>query len=333
MTRTGRKARSVDLVLDEELFRGLGATLGSRQGPLSPWKNVDPTVTGELHGRLRALGVLDGNRMPAAVRSAVAAIAHAVGMTTVRVAGAGALVDYVAYASRDHGPVAVSTTGEPGMFRLADPAPTDQLVGFLAGLVGRSQLRGLDLVLDLSIDDALVLAALIDAQRRHALGDLAMGHHPLNRQMTVEELQAELEHPATGQFWLVDAIARVGSTHPSRATATTNDSILRLAQENLVVADLTTVRMADLCAALSENFLYITTLIKLDNVSADGTHPLKLLDCACVQGSPTDVMVIERAEGGIHMETLSADAAIDYLSAFLRHPDFAVLPRTASWKS
>lgn len=329
MIQTGRTARAVDLILDEELFRGLGATLDGRQGPLSPWKNVDPTVTGELHGRLRALGVLDGNRMPEAVRSAVAAIADAVGMTTVRVAGTGALVDYIAYASRDHGPVAVSTTGEQGTFRLVDPAPTDQLVDFLAGLVGRSQLRGLDLVLDLSIDDALVLAALVDVQRRYALGDLAMGHRPSSRQMTVNELQAELEHPVTGHFWLVDAIARAGSTHPSRAAATMNDSILRLAQKNLVAAALPTVRMADLCVALPENFLYITTLIKLENVSADGTHALKLLDLACVQGSPTDLMTIERVEGGIHMETLSADAAIEYLSVFLRHPDFAALPKTA----
>lgn len=269
--------------------------------------------------------------MPAAVRSAVAAIAHAAGMTTVRVAGAGALVDYIAYASRDHGPVAVSTTGEPGTFRLADPAPTDELVDFLAGLVGRSQLRGLDLVLDLPIDDALVLAALIDAQRRYALGDLAVGHRPLSRQVTVRELQADLEHPATGQFWLVDALAQVGSAHPSRAAATANDPILRLAQKDVVAGDLTTVRMADQYAALSENFLYITTLIKLDNVSADGTHALKLLDCACVQGSPTDLMAIERAEGGIHMETLSTDAAVEYLSAFFRHPDFAALPRKASY--
>ncbi|MDI9941220.1 hypothetical protein QM806_38385, partial [Rhodococcus sp. IEGM 1351] len=314
---------AVELDLDAEAFNALAALVDGPHSPVSPWAGVNGTVTDTARARLADLGVVDDTATRRDLQPTLAALAAATATTTVRFVGAGVLVDYIVWASVDHDPVALSATREPGVFRLEDPAPTDRVTEFLTGLVGRSQWRGLDLTLELPIEDSVVLAALIDVQRRRILSGLATGHPEADVPVEFAQLRTTLDEPPTTGFSLVDAIGRLCGVEASRAGAGLTDSIARLAQQGLVDADSEAARPAGPCAPIAEHFAAITAIVELTNAFDDGHGGLNRLGFTCLQTGINDLMTVEWIDRGIHLETVSADTVVGYLNLFLRQPDFA----------
>lgn len=317
---------AVDLALDAESFSALAALVDGPQSPVSPWVEVDRTVTDDARARLARLGIGDDTATRRDLQPTLAALAAATATTTVEFVGAGVLVEYVAWASADHDLVALSATAEPGMFRLEDPAPIDRLIEFLADLVGRSPLRGVELTLELPIEDSFVLAGLIDLQRRRIL----TGHAEADEPIAIAELRATLDEPPTTGFLLVDAISRLCGVEAARASAELTDSLARLAEQGLVEADSESARPAGPCARLAEHFSAITSVVELVNGQDDGHGGLKRLGFTCLESGVSDLMTVEWIERGIHWETVSADTVVRYLDVFLRRPDFALTAAAAA---
>ncbi|MGX9790393.1 hypothetical protein [Mycobacterium sp. MMS18-G62] len=328
MNQPGLAAEPVLIDLDEESFRALGARLDGWHGPLSPWNDVEVTVTGTQRAELRELGVTDDNRMPANLRSALAAIASATGKTAVTVVVGGMLVQTIVFVSNGHG-VALSAASMDKMLRLEDPARSDELVDFVAGVVGRSRLRGLEVSLDLSIQDAFVLAALIDLHRRHTFGQLAMGETPSVPSLSLQAVRNVLANPPTGGFWFVDAIARACDTEPTTAAARLDGSIEQLARRNLIAVTGAAAQPVGMTESLAEHFLRINTVVELQNVSLDDHSRPQHLGFTCLQAGVSDLMTIEWTQSGIHAETVSADALIGYIDRLVRQPDYIRRPATA----
>lgn len=314
---------AVDLDLDAEAFAALGALVDSPHSPISPWVGANGTLTDTARARLSDLGVVEGTATRRDLQPTLAALAAAAGTTSVRLVSTGVLVEYVAWASVDHGPVALSATKERGVFRLEDPAPTDQVTELLAGLVGRSPLRGMDLTVELSIEDSLVLAALVDVQRRRILSGLATGHPEADVPVWFAQLRTALDEPPTIGFSVVDAISRLCGVEASQAGAGLTDSIARLAQQGLVNADSGAGRLAGPTAQIAEHFSAITSVIELVNAHDDGRGGMKRIGFTCLQAGVSDLMSVEWIDRGIHLETVSADTIVGYLDCFLRRPDLA----------
>ncbi|MEV0298371.1 hypothetical protein [Nocardia sp. NPDC050710] len=317
---------TVDLELDAAAFDTLGALVDVPRSPVSPWLGTDSTITDTARARLAELGVVDDTGTTRNLQPTLAALAAATATTTVRFVGAGVLVEYVAWVSADHGPVGLSATAEQGVFRLEDPAPTERVTEFLTGLVGRSPLRGLDLVVDVSIEDGLVLAALIDIQRRRILSGQAEADQPV----AFEELRATLDKPPAMGFSLVDAISRLCDVEASRAGTGMTDSLARLAERGFVDVDSEAVRPAGPCAPLALHFSAITSILELVNAHDDGRGGMYRLGFTCLESGVSDLMTIEWIERGIHLETVSADTVVGYLDHFLRRPDSAVQAAAAT---
>ena len=326
MNQPGLTANPVLVDLDEETFRALGGRLDGRHGPLSPWNGVDVTVTETQRAKLRELGVADDDRMAPNLRSALVAIASATGKTAVTVVVGGALVQTIVFASNGHRPVALSAASMDNMLRLEDPARSDELVDYVTGVVGRSRLRGLDVSLDMSIQDAFVLAALIDLHRRHMLGELAKGGTPFIPSVSFQAITNVMAQPPRGGFWLLDAIARTCDTEPTRAASGLDDSIAQLARQNLITVEGAAAKPAGVSLSLAEHFLCINTLVELQNVSLDDRGGLQYLGFTCVQAGVSDLMTVEWTQSGIHLESLSADILVGYVDRLVRRPDFGGAP-------
>jgi hypothetical protein len=325
LIRGGNLTTRVDLDLSADQLWALGAMVRGQHGPLSPWADSNRGVDSLPENVGAGLGKLAGfesAEMVAALQPALAAIAGASGRTTVRVRGGGAHVECVAFASKNYGPVALSDTTGDDTLHLEDPAPTNELIELITGLVGTSPLRGLDLTLDLSVNDAFVLAALVDAQRRNTLSDLAGGHTVTNRPVGFTALEAALNAPTGGGFWLVGAVARSCDTEPSQVGPGVRDSIARLADQRLVDATPSTATLAGVGADLAEHFLAITSTVELDNARDDGSGGVKRFGFTCLQAGVTDLITVEWTSQGIHLETVSAATLVGYIKTFLRHPEF-----------
>ena len=250
-------------------------------------------------------------------------MAAATGTTMLRFVGTGVLVEYITWGARDHGPVGLAGIASNGRLRLEDPAATEPVIGAMADLIGRSGWRGLELTLDLPINDTLVLAAIIDLQRRAIIGGLVTGQPASDEPADLSKLYGALSKPPSYGYSFVDAIRRTCGVQPDRAAAALSDSVARLAEQGLVEANSAEVRLAGVYAEVPQHFPTITSIVELTHGWDTGAADVARLGFTCLQAGVSDLLTIEWVESGIRIETISADTVVGYIDHFLRRPDFA----------
>jgi hypothetical protein len=319
----------IDLDLDAELFVALGAFTDGPHSALSPWKGVDAAVTETVRARLAEAGAIDASGPKQELRPALAAMAAATATTTLQFTGSGVLIGYLTWISGDHGPVGLSAATD-GTFRLRDPAPTEQVMSAIADLVGRSGLRGLDLSLDLAIDDVFVFAAIVDSVRRRIMSGLASGDQVTDAPVDLAQLRAKLSEPPTGGFSLFDAIARLCGIDAAPGADGLTDSLAQLARQGLVEVDQSAVGLVGPCATLPHHFLAISSVVELANACGTAAADVTRLGFTCLQAGVSDLLTVEWVDSGIHLEAVSADTVVDYIDCFVRTPDVGGASAAAS---
>jgi SH3-like domain-containing protein len=327
---------SVDLDLDAEMLVALGAFTEGRDSALSPWHGVESVVSGAVRARLAQAGVIDGGELRSELRPTLAAMATATATTTLRLTGTGALIEYVTWVSNDHAPVGLSTITSTGRFRLEDPAPSATVVAAVAGLIGRSGLRSVDMTVDLPINDGLVLATIIDLQRRAILRGVAAGEPASDEVVDRGQLQTALNDPPVYGFSFVGAIRRTCSIETSSAVAGLSESLALLSRQGLISADSSGVRLAGGCDVVPRHFAAITSVIELGNACDTGADGLARVGFTCVQAGVSDLMTVEWLKSGIHLETVCAEDVVGYIDLYLCRPGFAQesapAPQTPAWR-
>lgn len=312
---------AIDLELDAEMLLGLRAFTDGSPSAVSPWKGVDAPVSDAVRARLANAGALDATGARRELRPTLAAIATATASTSLCLVGTGVLVVYVVWVSSDHDPVGMSAIAKKGVFRLEDPAPTDRVVELIAALVGRGPLRGMDLALDLSIEDSVALAAIVDAQRHAILAGLGAGHAGADGPVDLGVARRVLDEPPSSG--LLSAIRRVCGPAAHASASGLTESIASLTRQGLVEGDSSAVRLAGPCAELAQRFAAITACVELANAYDSGADGVARLALACLQAGVSDLMTVEWVKTGIHLETVSADTVVGYIDRLLHQPDLA----------
>ena len=304
---------AVKVDVETDVLAALGVLAGGSGGPLSQWASDATGLDERVRDRARTL--LDG---PSGrnLAAALSAIAQATERTSVRVAEAGGGVECAFYTSEEHAAVSILSLGNEGKVRLEDPAPGTELAAFVEMYVGGSRRISAKVSLDLAVHDALVLAALVDAERRKRLGDIAAGRTTASP-VSVDDVRAELGSPDRGTFWLLDAVRRQCASDPAAASTSAGDTLARLAQRGLVELTPAAARPSGLVDGLHEQFLVIGTVVELEHLSVDAGGGLKKVGFACLQSGVNDLMTVECLEAGAHIETVSAADLVAYVAHFV----------------
>jgi hypothetical protein len=310
----------IDLELDQDLFGALGTAVAVPHGPISPWRDTTETVTDDRRRRLAALGAVDdaGGVSPA-LAATLTSLADNRGATAVRFASGPSALEYVNFLAPDSRLIGLRTVAATHL-QLSDPAPTEQVVSDLAGLIGRSPLRGMVFKAELSLDDAFVFGALVDRLRRQLLRDLADDASTDARPVSVTAIRGELEQSG-GLFGFTSAIAKASAATGERAVRGAAKSITRLAAAGLVSSAKSGAKLEEECSALPQRFLVISALTYLQNVRPAGAG-IERTGFSCIQSGVHDLLVIEHLESGVvHLETLDSETIVTAIGRSLRRPD------------
>lgn len=317
---------SVDLRLDAKAFVGLGAFSESAHSLLSPWNSADVRVDDETRARLMDAGAIDANGVGHELRAALNAMATATASTSLKYIGSGMLIEFLLWTSRDHRTVGVSAASDDTL-RLQDPPPTEKVLTAIADLVGRSGLRALDLSLRLPIDDAFVVAALVDTQRHRLLRTIASNGENPAPTVGVTEIAAALDDEASSATGFVDAVARLCLTSAPAAERIA-DAVARLANRGIVQGDPSALRLVGPLAELPTHFPLVRAAVELANACVTDAA-VRRVRFVCLQAGVSDLLLIEGIDDQVRFEVVSADTVVGYIECFLRTPDFGRRPQQA----
>ncbi|MDO9494884.1 MAG: hypothetical protein Q7J48_04205 [Nocardioides sp.] len=195
----------LDVTVDRQVFTHLRAlTPKTHQSVLSPL-TAPPTPDRKVAAKLRAAGLIGKNGAPTPdSQDAAAVLTRASSVAEVEIAGQ-RVFDYAVYRPGRGQPVSVMTVVDG--LRIQQPAAPGAVVEMIGETLGRSRIAALPFEVGLPVTDALVLAALMDAERAARLTWLG-GGAALEPLATLAELAQALTSP-TVVHALVTAVQRV----------------------------------------------------------------------------------------------------------------------------
>jgi hypothetical protein len=312
---------TIALDLDTEVFSEIGAIASGEPSPLSPWPAGVNDSTERLEQWLIANGQ-DPRAISPELRSAVAGIAGATGATSVQYESGPTIIEFASFKAAHHGPVGLTTTNG-AQLRLEDPAPVDRVVETLSAFLGRSRLRFLDVAVDLTVNDALVFAVLVDDQRRQYLRGLADRGPTTPAPTALDSVRVGLESAGTDASQFVNIVAAAARVEPALAAGTVAESMGRLAIAGLIDLTGRAAALAGQCAALAHRFAVISGHITYQNLRPDAAGSLVAKSLSCVQAGVIDLLSIECVGSQVQLQTLSADTLLTFIDGALRQPDAA----------
>lgn len=321
---------SVDLRLDAKAFVGLGAFSETAQSLISPWNGADVRVSEETRARLTAAGAIDAQGVRQELRSSLHALASATASTSLTFLGSDVLIELLLWTSGDRRTVGVSAASDDTL-RLQDPPPTEAVLSAIGDLVGHSGLRALDLTLQLPIDDAFVVAAIVDTQRRGLLRRFASNGETSEPTVGVTEISAAVDEASKGEPGLLDAVARLCPTGAPDAGRVAH-AVARLSRGGIVEGNPSAVRLVGPLAELPSHFPLIRAEVELGNACISNAD-VRRLGFICLQAGVSDLLLVERVEDQVRFEVVSADTVVGYLECFLRTPDFGRGPELSPGSS
>ena len=277
-----------------------------------------PSQTPEGRARLRDQGVVDaGGNVAPDLHRVLELLSRPSGSTTVGVTGAAGSLAHVSYGDGSAPTIGVTATMN-GTIRLQAPGPEAEIAEILGRVLGSGADSGVD-PLDLGLSEASVLAAIIDATRRHWFAQLAGGGdiEPVRRQ----ELSELLARPAEGSFWIVDAVAKATATEPEHASADLDTALGRLVAGRVADTSAGVVALAGRWAELPARFLTPGSVIELENLRiAAEPGPVSRAGLVTLRGAGDELLSLERVGDRVRVEAIGAAVLNRYVAALLRAP-------------
>ncbi len=288
---------------------GAAAPFRLLAGPAQPVTGV-PAIAGATDGQ---------GQIADAVKPALEVLVNAGSYGQLRFANGPVVFEHIVYFSAD-GTQTASLTTTPAGIAVEYPAQVTAVVDSLAYNLGTSPLRDVDIQLQLSTDEALTLAAMLDGQRRAILSALVTGQ-PVNPQVFgPRDICAAQAAAGQGAQWLVKLLAGVAAQGPLTETAAAR-ALAGLEQQDAVIRQGGGYVLAPKTFSLAAGLLIIDNVIEVNAgyVRPDGLAVTA--DTLYVQAGVRSVLGLESADGQSVIRTAAAADILGHVREVFGRPD------------
>jgi len=306
-------------VIPAGLLGVVGALWGAAPSVASPFRYGDARpATAEESAALEAGGICDASGgLSAAARPALDVLGTAVGFTRVYVTGGGFPNEYLVYFSPTGASASLINRG--GDMELATPATADLLVAMIEMRIGSSALRESPFEASLSFDEAVVLAGLVDLQRRAVLSAFGAGKDADAVEASPAAVADAVAARGDDRQWLANVLLELGESDGLDADAA-KVALGALAGRGLVTKGKGGSRLSDEALQFARRMLLFDVVVTLTSGHAAANGTVSVAGFTALQAGVRDVLYIDASEGEVELRSTSAAEILDYVNTFMTDP-------------
>jgi len=306
------------LTLSLPALRAVGGLLDGELNPISPMYASEGVGTAGGMEELRRAGVVDTTgSVSGPYLETMTALVAPYSFAQISVYETAVATEHaVFFAASDRRPIALTTTDGGVMIR--DPGPNQRIADGLPQLFGMSVLGGTDLSVTVSPDEALALAALLDAYRKQMLTALATDS-PISP-VDVSEIQACLRDEGGNRQWLLATVKAQLANVPPPEAVDVNAAIGRLTELELVEAGGSSVTLAGAARESLPQMLLVRRGLRLTAGRAFG-NKVTFAHFAGISFGMHDMLRLEEISGLLRFDMVSSAQLIGQVAGFLLDPD------------
>ena len=301
------------------LLGALGALWGGVPSAISPLRPGGAAAASE--GEIAALvsgGLCDAARCPVPEMVPVLdVLGSANAFVRVYLSGGADVDEFVVYRASSGATASLINRG--GEFELESPAPTDVFMAITAQLIGSSALRSVEFDVELSGMETVVLAAVIDLQRKASLAAITQEKDPGAVALDVASIASACSTRTGRNQWLATVMLELAESDGVPADRVPS-ALAALSSRGLLGGGPAAYHLLGNALLLAQRFLIIDSALTLTGGFAGADGSVSVAGFTCLQAGVHDLLYVETAEDSAELRCESAAAVLDYVSAFLDDP-------------
>lgn len=314
-------ANIVEFTVDPDLLGAIGSIVPGTKSVLSPYgygEQRQPTDTEKKS--LHDAGLLDTDgSISAAMRRTVEALALTDAFTRIRVVAWGEVLEYMTYFPVDNGAAVSMTTTSDG-FVVHDPAPSDDILAGLSQYIGGSVFTSSNFAAEVSLEEALVLAAMIDLHRRAVLRAFIEGNTFQYGLYDARAIHQAIGNSDKGIDWLIAIVLSISASDSPSSEADVDAALAKLAEANHLIRQGNHYQLSEAALTLGNQLRAVENVITLDAGSQAKDGSVVRTGFTCLQSGLHDLLQLEYSKGIVRFACLSPAALLDQLRFFLTSP-------------
>ena len=310
-------SEKIEFTLQPELLGAIGNLWDGELSEISPFMyGKTSSITKEQQSELKKLGICDNNgKIIDDVLPAIDVLANARAFTRIYIHNGLNIFEYISYFGAN-GDVA-SITNDSGNQLVNYPAPNNGIVESIRQNIGETIFRNSDFECEIKGSEALVLAAMMDIQRKTFLSDIADEKETGATTMDVKRIQDMLSSNAKNYQWLTYIIRDM-----MEVEAITSPEGIEKVLDSLVKMDYVAKHdsgyiLTQDTLLLSRRMLLLDTFLTLTSGKIGDDGKVVVVGFTGIQAGVHDLLFIDANEDIVLMDAVSSAMMLDYVSHFL----------------
>jgi hypothetical protein len=289
---------------------------------LSPLRyGSQEALTDAQRSSLQEVGVLDGDGdISSVIRPTLVALAQTNAYARVRLVAWDELFEQMTYFAPDDQPAVSLTTRDEGVL-VRNPAATEEALGILTQLIGESEVGGCPLRAELSVSEALTLAAMVDGHRKSVLRAFIEGTPFEPSLYDARAISEAVRDGIDSVDWLVTVVRTISDYEAALSEEDVAAALSSLAERHHVVREGHRYALGQGALAVGKRLLVIDHILTLDAGSLTEGGGLATTGFTCLQSGVHHLLLVEHREGVVRFSGVSSADLLASLRQSLTQPE------------
>ncbi len=211
----------------------------------------------------------------------------------------------------------ISFTVTPSTITIDDETNPQSIVKVLSDFVGKSNLKSLNVSSKFTLIEALVVAALLDMERKSSLraflDEIPFTHNSYNTNM----IWRIINSTSSSIQWFVCILNEIAGEHISLSQQQVQDAIEKLITMGTITQKGGLYQLSGELSHLSSRMIIVDNILSAQASRQDETGRIISTGFTCVQSGVHDLLFLEYNSKEIIFETITSVRLMDNLSRFL----------------
>jgi hypothetical protein len=304
-----------NFVINAGLLGALGALWGRTPTSVSPFLFGTPALgTAEKKALVGAGFCNEQGQVVPQAQGVLDILGTATSFTRIYLSGGPNAYEYIVYFSP--GGAGASLVNVHGDMQIDTPPLASMITGMAAETIGSSLYHSSPFEATLSPGEAVVLAGMIDLQRKAVLRSLAGDTGAGGVAMDIASIQASFAGNKEDNQWLANVVSGLVGTDGIQGDNAGNilDSLVA---KGLVRSSSSSYILSDGAQFLARRMLVFDTALTLTAGHLGNEGTVTVAGFTCLQAGVHDLLVLDASGGNISMRSISSAAILDLVRTFI----------------
>lgn len=216
----------------------------------------------------------------------------------------------------------VSYTVAQDYYTLDNQATVEDILSLIEDFVGKSSLKSININQKLSSQEALVIAAMLDMERRTILRSFVDELPYANSSYTFNMIWRMVHSSNASIQWLVYCFSEVIGEHLTLRQEQLKKVLDQLVDKKLILEMHGQYQLSDSLAQLANRMIVIDNILAIETIGTDKDNTRTSAGFTCLQAGIHDLLVLDYDGIDVLIETISSASLLENIKSFLKADAF-----------